>query len=383
MAARHTPRGQVLVLFVLFLLVLLGISALAIDYGSWLLTDRALQNVADHAALAGAAAFDDRTSQGNCSGGSGAAQCIAGREQAWASLNNDLALGMSVTTINCLSTTDSPAAGETDSSRALSGSCSSGSVITFRHTIWVSTPPPNAGRYTNYGGRYASNFGIVWVRVDRAVRSFIGGAIGITPKPRTGWATAGDLPTDFALETFCRNNIAPESGVCVNSSGVTIDGQGGIHLLRGDIGSNESLNVSSATGNGVIFEAGNMFLVNGTCSNGTWACPGNAHDPFGGIVNQDPSVSGATMKNAFYIPPVPVPQFQSPIDSSTVSAADCAGADGTHLCVPYRDQNSSTPSAPGDWTCQTTGSLNRCGIPPSPSARPALFRASARVAATH
>jgi hypothetical protein len=348
-------------MFGLFLIVLLGISALAVDYAGWLLTDRSLQNISDHAALAGADAFDTRTSQGSCSGPSGAAQCAAGRAQAWASLNNDIPLGLDPAIVTCLSAADSPPAGETDSSRA--AGCTALPVVQFRHTIWVSTPPPNAARYTNYGGRYASNFGVVWVRVDRAVRSLLGGAIGITPKPRTGWSTAGDLPTDYALETFCRNSIAPESGVCVNSSGVTIDGQGGIRLLRGDIGSNESLVVSAATGNGVILEAGNMFLVNGTCSSGSWGCPGNAHDPFGGIVNNDPSVSGATMKNAFYIPPVPVPQFQSPIDSTTVSSATCSGADATHLCVPYRDQSNSTPSAPGDWTCQTTGSINRCGIP--------------------
>src|SRR6266496_2904553 len=133
--SRHTsPRGQVLVLFVLFLLSLLGVSALAVDYASWLLVDRNLQNVADHAALAGASAFDDRTSQGSCSGGLGQARCINARAQAWTSLN----------------------------------------------------------------------FGVVWVRVDRDVRSFVGGALGIQPDHRTGWATAGALPTEFALEVFCR-----------------------------------------------------------------------------------------------------------------------------------------------------------------------------------
>ena len=60
-AARPRGAGQVLVLFVLFLLVLLGISALAVDYASWLLTDRNLQNVADHAALAGASEFQDNS----------------------------------------------------------------------------------------------------------------------------------------------------------------------------------------------------------------------------------------------------------------------------------------------------------------------------------
>ena len=46
-ALRRRSRGQALVLFALFLLVLLGASALAIDYANWLLTDRRLQNNAN------------------------------------------------------------------------------------------------------------------------------------------------------------------------------------------------------------------------------------------------------------------------------------------------------------------------------------------------
>ena len=86
-SARSVARspGQVLVLFVLFLLVLLGVSALAIDYAGWLLTDRNLQNSADHAALAGASEFRQRASQGVCSGGN--PQCIEARTQMWTSLN--------------------------------------------------------------------------------------------------------------------------------------------------------------------------------------------------------------------------------------------------------------------------------------------------------
>lgn len=382
MARRHASSGpksagQVLVMFVLFLLVLLGISALAIDYASWLLTDRALQNVSDHAALAGASQFDDRTiASANCEGGLGQPHCNDARKQAWASLSHELGLNLSSTIISCLATVDSgdpdvavgdsPTTGETDTSRASSGACTSEAVVDFGgHTVWVTTPPPNDGSYLDFGGRYSQNYGIVWVRVDRPVQSFLGGALGITPNDRTGWATAGALPADFALQTFCRDQIAPESGVCVNSAGVTIDGQGGIRLLRGDIGSNESLKVSSGTGQGVILETGNMFLVNQVCSNGTWGCPGNPQDPYGGIVNQDPSLAGAVMKNAFYMAPLPVPQFESPVDNDTDHSYDCSAPDvATNLCVPYRDQTNSTPSSPGNWTCSTTSSTPiRCGAP--------------------
>src|SRR4029078_11267892 len=87
------PRGgsgQVLALFALLLLVLLGVSAIAIDYASWLLTDRNLQNTADHAALAGASAFENRSGGTNCLG----TKCVEARTQAWTSLNAELGLGL-------------------------------------------------------------------------------------------------------------------------------------------------------------------------------------------------------------------------------------------------------------------------------------------------
>src|SRR4029078_12645026 len=106
-AATTKPRGQVLVLFALFLLMLLGISALAIDYASWLVVDRSLQNTADHAALAGASEFEDRTGGTNCAG----VKCYNARAQAWTSLNDELNLGLPSTAIGVLATTNSPAAG--------------------------------------------------------------------------------------------------------------------------------------------------------------------------------------------------------------------------------------------------------------------------------
>jgi Flp pilus assembly protein TadG len=53
-ARNGDPRGQVLVLFALMLVVLLLVSALAVDYGGWLVAKRNYQNVSDAAALAGA-----------------------------------------------------------------------------------------------------------------------------------------------------------------------------------------------------------------------------------------------------------------------------------------------------------------------------------------
>ncbi len=355
---RPRDLGQSLVLFAIFLTVLLGVSALGIDYATWLLTDRKLQNIVDSSAVAGASVFGDRIAQASCASGPGQAKCDAARVQAWTSLDDQLALGIS-SDIACLAASDSPSAGEIDASRC-------GSGTTFKgYRLWVSTPPPASGEYTGggVGGRYPLTYGIVFVRADLAVQSFFGRVFNANPIPRIGWATAGSLPTDFALQLFCRNNIAPESGVCVNSSALTIDGQGGIRLLKGDIGSNESLTVTANTGSGVILESGNMFLVNRDCGPSTWNCariPANT----GGIADDDPNAvpNTANGKSAFYIAPLPVPQFQNPV-TGTDSSYNCSSANASTLCVPYKDQGVPNPGAPGDWTCVTSGAGTLCGVP--------------------
>jgi len=59
MSRTRNERGQVIVLTVIALTVLLGMSALVLDVGSWFRTKRQLQATADAAALAGAQALPD------------------------------------------------------------------------------------------------------------------------------------------------------------------------------------------------------------------------------------------------------------------------------------------------------------------------------------
>jgi Flp pilus assembly protein TadG len=353
-------RGQALVLFALFLIVLLGASALAIDYANWLLTDRRLQNVADHAALAGAAMFDQSSQQPDC--GSNPALCNSARAQAWASLSQDLSLGLDDATISCLAQRDTPVGGYTDASSDTVDGCN---AATFKgHTLWVTTPPPNNASYTSVGGRYALNHAVVFARVDEPTRSYLAGVFGISARDRVGWATAGPLPTDFALQVFCRNGIAPQNGACGGSgaTSLVIDGQGGIQLIRGDIGSNESLKVTATNGGGVILNSGRMFLVNGTCSSALWRCP-NGPPSLGGLSDGAPNYNG---QNAFYMPPQPVPHYASPLGDVGVSWSDCQGASLTSFCVPaYVPLGSARSQQPGDWTCDdpvdNPTSSNPCG----------------------
>jgi Flp pilus assembly protein TadG len=59
----RNEQGQATVLALVFLVVLLGMAALVLDFGSWYRADRDTQSAADAAALAGAQALPDDTSQ--------------------------------------------------------------------------------------------------------------------------------------------------------------------------------------------------------------------------------------------------------------------------------------------------------------------------------
>jgi len=74
-------HGQTIVIFAIFLVVLLGSAALAVDYGSWLKARRDDQNVADAAALAGSVQLTRPVT--------GLKQ-VAARQAAWKSIEDQL-----------------------------------------------------------------------------------------------------------------------------------------------------------------------------------------------------------------------------------------------------------------------------------------------------
>ena len=107
-------NGQVLVIFALFLVVLIGATAIAIDYGSWLKVRRDYQNIADAAVLAGSVYLTrpvDGTKQAQA------------RLAAWKSIEDQLGLTLDE-------------AGLSVSNTAVGTPVTSGG---FR--LWVSTPP--------------------------------------------------------------------------------------------------------------------------------------------------------------------------------------------------------------------------------------------------
>ncbi|MBI3750506.1 MAG: hypothetical protein HY263_02460 [Chloroflexi bacterium] len=355
--------GQALVLFALFLIVLLGASAIAVDYATWLLTDRELQNVSDHAALAGASAF--------CAPGAPfcpldqATQNQGARKQAWASLNQELSLGLSDGDTTALAAADTPLAGQTNFGGHQ-----------FKHTVWVDTldTMPDTTPYTSVGGSYPGNTGIVFARLDRPTRSYLGGIFGISVRDRLGWATAGLLPTDFALELFCIDGCAPTSQT------FEIDGQGGVTLDHGDVGSNNTLKTSAQTNGGLVLKSGNAFLVDAHCANGgTYTCPPATSG--GGIYD-----AGGTAQRAITMPPQPIIQYESPLAYASLTTCPTQGQWNTdHIpCVPYPDPSRyiglglpayvTTSGNDHDWGCAIVTDPNN--PPANPCGTPTLFSRS-------
>jgi hypothetical protein len=209
---RRDARGQVLVLFALVLVVLLLVSALAVDYGGWLVARRNYQNVADAASLAGAQQLTRAVSAPCPSGGS---KQFCARVAAWSSVKTALKLTALDPTAQAAVTTFSTAYEENG----------------FR--LWVASPPSDAG--SALLGKI-SGPGVVYVRVEHAQASYFSriASIGATV---TSWATAGRFPANFAVIALCR----PAAGdrCLAEDTNIKIDGTNSILVVEtGDLGTN-------------------------------------------------------------------------------------------------------------------------------------------------
>ena len=98
--AQRGAKGQVLAIFAIFLVVLIGATAVTIDYGTWLQTRRDYQNVADAAVLAGGGFLSRPINE---------PKRVLARRAAWDSLNTQLNLGLSFSTQANRYRSDTPA----------------------------------------------------------------------------------------------------------------------------------------------------------------------------------------------------------------------------------------------------------------------------------
>jgi hypothetical protein len=239
--ARYLTRGQVIPIVALFMLVLIGFAALAIDYGTYLTARRNYQNYADAAALAGSSQLSrpvDGTRQAHA------------RAAAWDTLQRQLGLtfgGGSAPTV------DTGAAGYT----------------TDGWTLWVDTPPTAAGG--KYPGNAAlSGSGSVFVRVERDNPAFLSRIFALNGRTIEAWATAGTAPSRWAVLALC-----PRNGTCPSPvESVTLAGTNTVLQVQdGDLGSNWGLKINSNAADRLqLLGDSDAYLVDTTCGPSRYLC---------------------------------------------------------------------------------------------------------------
>jgi hypothetical protein len=287
-------RGQVLVLAMLAMAVLLGVSALAVDYGRWLVAKRDLQNEADAAVLAGAGFLET---------GSTGEQALA-RQAAWVSIRDELGLAVDPAVLGAGSTVEGAP------------------VQAAGYRIWVSSPAADAG--ADYPGRYGGDR-TVFVRIERDDRPMLAGLLTSQPATIGAWATAGRNRYRFAVQLLCPMGDARCPG---NVRDLKIAGgtHGSIRVVQGDVGSNWGLQVTAASAPGLLMADGTAFLMDP--AGGGWDPP-----PWttGGI-NPDATPHGPNVDPEPLGELIDVPAWNLPAFIDTTAGSACAASD----CVPLR-----------------------------------------------
>jgi hypothetical protein len=246
-SSRSESRGQVLALFALFLVVLIGATAVTVDYGTWLKSRRDYQNVADAAVLAGGGFLSrpiDPTKREHA------------RRAAWDSLNAQLNLGISISDLNTLDDTNTP----------------EGTPASYAgYRLWVSTPPVPLGATTKYPpqGKFRlpnDRYLFAWVEKDNA--SFFSRIFGQGERTVSAWATAGVFPGQYAVITLRQNGQGPASA----PSDIDLDGNGTVLKVNdGDVGGNWGMKLTAASNLWLTGDA-DAFLVDYlSCGNSCWS----------------------------------------------------------------------------------------------------------------
>ena len=300
---RHGQHGQVLVLFVLMLIVLLLASALAVDYGAWLIGRRSYQNIADAAALAGAQQLDRSTVIAT-----GTKQSRA-RQAAWQSVKSALGLGLDPAT---------QAAAAQNVPYTENG-----------YTVYVASPPQsaNTGCSSNcpYPG-HVSGPNTVFVRVQRNGEHFLSRIVFSSDSPVVAWATAGRFPNNFAVIAMCDPNTT--GGNCITQgANIKIDGSGSALIVNtGDLGTN-SWTRTSGTNSAVAFgSSSNAFM--GSFED-CWDANGNQCNLY---TYNSPSIDYTDARNAVPLGAQIVdPGYAAPTINSTTAPNACRGTGTVQL----------------------------------------------------
>jgi hypothetical protein len=242
---RDSEHGQILILFAFVLIALLLVSALAVDYGGWLLARRSFQNAADQGALAAAAQLTNPIIDDcpNRAAGTTKGQCA--REAAWASVKASLGLTALDPVVRA----------------ALGGSAP---YLEKGYRVFVASPPFDANATCSSAPTCAalfpacvsptfrsdscpypgsvSNSHTAFVRVDRNESANVGRVVRQAGQDVSAWATAGRIPQSYAFVGLCYPTAPQRIGSdCHNGSqeDLTINGSGSSVVIQsGDLGVN-------------------------------------------------------------------------------------------------------------------------------------------------
>lgn len=243
----RTADGQVLVIFALFLIVLLGSAGLAVDYGSWLSARRDFQAVSDAASLAGASLLPPPPTAATLPDQQRAV------EEALVYLSEHLGWGTGFDR----AWANGSATAVLNNKNPLEVLGASGAFC-----VWIWTPTPSATDLTpatdpttskcmNSPGSPVNNVDPtkfqnskrrVFVRVDSPRSYYFGRVLGMSDPRISAGAIAGSSAANFAIMALKPNFGPPDaSGPTDNQFGITIDGSSTITVPEGDIGGNYSL----------------------------------------------------------------------------------------------------------------------------------------------
>ena len=213
-------HGQTVVIFAIFLVVLLGSAALAVDYGSWLKARRDYQNVADAASLAGSVQLTRPVTP---------AKQLAARQAAWKSIEDQLGLSLPASVGDLNTPFGAPV---TDSG----------------WRMWVSTPP--IGGPTAYAGNFPGSDRVAFAWLERDNQAYFSRVFGLGDRTISAWATAGTFANRFAVITL-RKNGQPTNG---NPTDLDVNGGTVLNVIDGDVGGNWGMSVNGA-GSAVVMHS--------------------------------------------------------------------------------------------------------------------------------
>jgi hypothetical protein len=285
----------VLVLFALMLVVLLLVSALAVDYGGWLVTKRNYQNATDAAALAGAQQLT-RPLTTACSGSFTKNFCA--REAAWYSVKSALNL-----------TALDPVAQAASSSGANSPFTSLDG-----YKVWVASPPADAG--SKYPG-HVSGTGVVFVRIEHAGTDYLS-RIANTNRTVMAWSTAGRFPANFAVIGMC-SPTSITTNCLAGDANIKLDGTNtNLIVGTGDVGTNRWTKDGGSSSGVALGPDSNAYMqLFDTC----WANASNQCQLWG---YNSPNIDTSTTRAAIPLgAPIPDPNYAAPPITSTTAPNEC------------------------------------------------------------